>query len=627
MPPAIETFALTKYFPATQGWKALFSRQQSPHPAVDRISLSIATGEMFGLVGPNGAGKTTLIKLISTLVLPTSGAARINGYNLQDDLGIKKSIGLVTSDERSFYWRLTGKQNLAFFAALQGLNSQQTRERIALVVSQMGLEDIMDQRFQTYSTGIRQRFSIARALLHDPLILILDEPTKGLDPHATLHLYQFIQERLLCQQGMTVLLTTHSLQDVEKFCDRVAVMHKGSLRGCGSIAELRQEAGIAERFTIHIRHENPSLAQALAQMLPSLTITEESPQETRLEFDPLQEGHTLQNVIGAIEGHGGAILDFSQKSASLADVFEQLTQTENPPHLNPPPASTAALPPPESPPVLTRTYSLNWLRVALAFLRRDLSEEISYRVSFFLQLFSILVSAAVYYFIAILIGPSAQPYLEPYGGDYFAFVLIGVAFSGYFGVGLSGFSRSLRQAQTTGTLEAMLSTPTPISAIIVASSLWSYTITTLRVIVYLALGVGFLGLNLQGGNFLGALLVLLLTILAFSGIGILAASFIMVLKRGDPVTWVVEYLATLLGGVYYPISILPAWLQVLSALLPITYSLEAMRKILIQGASLSSLKVELLVLSLFAIVLLPLGINAFRFAVRRARQDGSLTHY
>jgi ABC-2 type transport system permease protein len=264
---------------------------------------------------------------------------------------------------------------------------------------------------------------------------------------------------------------------------------------------------------------------------------------------------------------------------------------------------------------------------AFAFVKRDFRLETSYRLSFFLQLFGIFFSVFMFYYVSKLLGEAATPYLAPYGGDYFSFVLIGIAFAGYFGVGLSGFASSIRQAQMTGTLEAMLMSPTSVSTIVLCSSLWSYLMTSLRVLAYLAVGAVFLGVDLGRGNYLAALLILVLTIVTFSSLGIIAASFIMVLKRGDPVTWLFSTFSSLLGGVYYPVSILPPWLQRLSHLLPLTYSLRAMRLALLQGYPFSALVPDILVLAIFSFILLPLSLLAFRYAVHRAKVDGSLTHY
>jgi ABC-2 type transport system permease protein len=253
--------------------------------------------------------------------------------------------------------------------------------------------------------------------------------------------------------------------------------------------------------------------------------------------------------------------------------------------------------------------------------------EFSYRFATLLQFLGVFLSIGVFYFISRLLGDAPHPSLEAYGGDYFSFVLIGIAFAGYFGVGLSSFSDSLRRAQTTGTLEAMLSSPTGVSTIILSASLWSYVLTTLRVGLYLLVGTALLGVDLGEGNYLAAVVVLALTILSFSGLGVLAASFIMVLKRGNPVTWAFGALSSLLGGVYYPIDVLPAWLQPLAYLLPVTYALRAMRLALLQGATFGQLAPDLLALALFSLILTPLSLLVFRQAVGRARRDGSLTHY
>ena len=174
---------------------------------------------------------------------------------------------------------------------------------------------------------------------------------------------------------------------------------------------------------------------------------------------------------------------------------------------------------------------------ALAFLRRDWRLQLSYRFAFLLQFFGIFFNLLVFYFLSQLVGDSATPYLAPYGNNYFAFVLIGLAFSGYFGVGLNSFASNLREAQTTGTLEAMLMTPTRLSTVIMSSSLYDYGFVTFQVLVYLALGALVFGVQIGLGNIPAALVVLILTIIAMTSLGIIAASFIMVLKRGDPVTF------------------------------------------------------------------------------------------
>lgn len=272
-------------------------------------------------------------------------------------------------------------------------------------------------------------------------------------------------------------------------------------------------------------------------------------------------------------------------------------------------------------PLVQRLGKAGW------FLRRDFIIELSYKLSFLLQLVGIFLNVFMFYFLARLVDGERQPSLDAYNGDYFAFVLIGVAFSLYFTIAISGFAKNLRDAQITGTLEAMLLTPTDLPTIIISSCLWDYLFTTLRVFIYLLLGTLVFGADLGNANYLGALVVLVLTIVAFSGLGIMAASFIMVTKRGDPVTTIVGGVGLLLGGVYYPVELLPSWLQFFAALIPVTYALRAMRNALLTDASWWVLLPDIGALIVFCLILVPFSLFTFKQAVRWAKIDGSLAHY
>ncbi len=261
-----------------------------------------------------------------------------------------------------------------------------------------------------------------------------------------------------------------------------------------------------------------------------------------------------------------------------------------------------------------------------AFLRRDYLTQISYRTAFLLSFVSIFFRAFTFFFISEFVGDIADPTLAQYGVDYFSFVIIGLAFNLYFGLGLNAFAGALREAQTTGTLEAMMMTPTPVSALIVGSAVWSYTFTTFRVFIYLGLGL-LLGLDLSRANIPLALFGLLISIIAFASIGIIAASIIMVIKRGDPVTVIIASVSSLVGGVYYPIEVLPEWLQTISYLVPITYALRVMRYSLLVGSSAADIATDLAILLGFCLVLFPLSLFIFRRAVDIARRDGSLAQY
>lgn len=263
----------------------------------------------------------------------------------------------------------------------------------------------------------------------------------------------------------------------------------------------------------------------------------------------------------------------------------------------------------------------------LAFIRRDFFNEASYKFSFLTHFIGIVFSASSLYFLSRLVGEAALPHLSQYGGDYLSFVMIGVALAGYMQVSLGVFAGSMREAQTTGTLEAMLTTRTSVSVIILSSSLYSFLATSVRIIVYLLFGMIAFGIRMNQSNYLGAGLILCLTILCFSGVGILSASFIMVLKKGDPFNWLFTGLSWLLGGIYYPVSVFPEWLQQVAFFFPITHSLEGMRLALLQGYSVAALMPNIIALAVFGLVVTPVSVLGFQYAVRAAKINGSLTQY
>ena len=267
------------------------------------------------------------------------------------------------------------------------------------------------------------------------------------------------------------------------------------------------------------------------------------------------------------------------------------------------------------------------LKKMAAFVWRDWKENTSYKFSFFLQFIGIFVSVTLFYFIAKIFNVAVVNYLTPYGNDYFAFVLIGIAFASYQGVGLTSFADSIRNAQVYGTLEALLVTPTSPHTIIIASSLWNFLFTSVRVLLYLVVGVTVFGLQLTHANYLAAFLILILTIVVFSALGILSASFIMVFKKGDPVAWLFGAASGLLGGVYFPITVLPPFLKKIALLLPITHSLEGMRQALLSGAGFGQLLTQIGILCLFAGILFPLSILMFAVAIKKAKFAGSLVQY
>jgi ABC-2 type transport system permease protein len=267
------------------------------------------------------------------------------------------------------------------------------------------------------------------------------------------------------------------------------------------------------------------------------------------------------------------------------------------------------------------------LRKPYAILKKEFLSAISYRFDFLFRILSIWLSIFIYYFLAKLINPALSKELARYGGNYFSFVIIGTAFSGYLDVGLDSFSNAIREAQLMGTLEAVLVTRTRFTLILLYQALWNFFFASLHVILYVGFAFLFFGPRPENPDWLAAIVILLLTILAFSALGILSGSFILVFKKGTPVNWLIYNFSRLLGGVYYPVTLLPLWCQKFAALLPITYSLEGIRLALIRGHSLMDLRPQVVALVVFIIILFPASILCFNAAFERARKDGTLSHY
>jgi len=223
--PAISTDNLSRVFKTTTG---IVRRKQKEIVALDGVSLSVESGELFGLLGPNGAGKTTITKILATILLPTSGRAEVLGLDVvRDTAKLRPRIGIVFGGERGLYWRLSGCDNIQYFADLYHVPPDVAGKRIPELLELVGLKDRADERVEGYSRGMKQRLHIARGLISDPEILFLDEPTIGLDPVAARELRQVIHG--LKEAGKTVFLTSHYMFEIDALCDRVAVLSKGKI--------------------------------------------------------------------------------------------------------------------------------------------------------------------------------------------------------------------------------------------------------------------------------------------------------------------------------------------------------------------------------------------------------------
>ena len=265
---AIEIVELSKtYDHQTSVADLLRGRTRPPVPALQAVSLNVLEGEVYGVLGPNGSGKTTLLKILSTILTPSSGQARIFGLDVvtQDTL-VRDLVALVTAEDRSFYWRLTARQNLAFFATLYGIDERTAKRKIGELLELFELSAAADRRVGEFSTGMKQTLAIARGLLSSPRLLFLDEPTRGMDPASAHALLSMIKSRLIDYFDNTVILTTHIMREVEQLCQRVGVLRYGKLVYSGGLNELKTSLRPHDRYLLRVRGLNDALCAALATL-------------------------------------------------------------------------------------------------------------------------------------------------------------------------------------------------------------------------------------------------------------------------------------------------------------------------------------------------------------------------
>ena len=297
--PAIEFDGVSRTFWARPG---VFRRRSIEVRALTDVSFSVEPGELFGLLGPNGAGKTTSIKILTTLLLPTSGRARVLGLDpASEPQRVRPQIGYVFGGDRGLYDRLSARDNLSYFADVYRVPAREKSRRIDVLLDVVGLRGRERERVETFSRGMKQRLHIARGLLHDPPVLFLDEPTIGLDPVGARELRETVAG--LQSAGKTILLTTHYMYEADELCGRVAVITDGRIVAEGTPASLKR--GIADRTVIEIEAtgvEEP-LVSRLREMEGVTSVVVEEQEETQLVLVQSSLGAQLvQPLVGALEG-------------------------------------------------------------------------------------------------------------------------------------------------------------------------------------------------------------------------------------------------------------------------------------------------------------------------------------
>jgi ABC-2 type transport system ATP-binding protein len=295
--------------------------------AVNGVDLQIQRGEIFGLLGPNGAGKSTTIRMLCTLLEPTSGTAHINGFDLVKQANdVRRSLGTLLAGERSIYWKLTGRENLEYFAALYHIPATVARQRVEELIERMELKDRANELVEKYSTGMRQRVAIAKALLARPPILLLDEPTLGLDPQAARRLRELIAE--LKQEGHTILLTTHYMEEADQLSDRIGIIDTGRIIALDTPEGLKQRIEQKEVIRLEIAGWHEEIADKLKSIAGIENLISRQQAEADVWEVNMQAHNSraaLPRIVEHISGNGTRLVNMNIVKPSLEDVFIHLT--------------------------------------------------------------------------------------------------------------------------------------------------------------------------------------------------------------------------------------------------------------------------------------------------------------
>ena len=329
MIPAINTVNLSKKFARSAGYRDLLPfRKKNWVTAVNELNLEVNEGEFFGLLGPNGAGKTTLVKMLCCLVLPTSGEARVMGHEVRkEEQKIKELVGLVNAEERSFYWRLSGRENLNFFASLYHIPKAEAKVRINRLLEMLKLDSQADISFRNYSTGMKQKLAIARGLLSEPRILFLDEPTRSLDPISAKSVRSFLKEQVV-DRRKTIILATHNLAEAESLCDRLAIMNHGRVIADGTVRQLGSFLQTHEECLLKVKHFSESTLVKMENIPGVLSCQARNNGNggMTLELKIHDRERVLPQLLETVMANGAEVIDCQIRELPLESIFDQIME-------------------------------------------------------------------------------------------------------------------------------------------------------------------------------------------------------------------------------------------------------------------------------------------------------------
>lgn len=320
--PAIQAINLHRTFEAN---RKLF-RKGEIVTAVEDVSLNVEPGIIYGLLGPNGAGKTTTIKMLSTLLVPTSGRALVAGYDVAHEAReVRKRLGVVLGGDRGLYGKLTARDNLTYFGHLYGMNRREIPGRVEEMLKLVELGHRADHRVEGFSRGMKQRVHLAKALLHNPPVVFLDEPSIGLDPAAAVAVRQIIA-RLVPQH--TVLLTTHYLHEADELCSRIAIIDHGRILVEDTPDGIKRRVGGEQRLVVRVHGNHNGVVAGALRCLPSVRAVETvptGPGETTFNISCDKEAAVLNDVVGSLIERGIRVSSIQAADPTLEDAFLALT--------------------------------------------------------------------------------------------------------------------------------------------------------------------------------------------------------------------------------------------------------------------------------------------------------------
>jgi ABC-2 type transport system ATP-binding protein len=289
--------------------------------AVDDVSFSVERGTVLGFIGPNGAGKTTTLRILATLDTPQRGDALIGGYSVVDDPESVRRITGFMPDYAGVYANTTVAEYLDFFARAHGLRGEARRKAVENIIEFMGIGDLRDRNVESLSKGLRQRIALGRAIVHDPQVLILDEPAANLDPRARIEFRTLIRE--LASDGKTVLLSSHILTELSEMCDAVAVIEKGRILATGTVADILQKVRQRRILSVRLAGTHDGLERFLLEQ-PDVQNVHEAGGRVRFEFSGGDDEQVL--LIARLVAAGFPVLEFTAQSAGLEDLFLEITE-------------------------------------------------------------------------------------------------------------------------------------------------------------------------------------------------------------------------------------------------------------------------------------------------------------